>query len=97
MIKFEFFVCLITNSTTTLSKVYNVNATDKAIILQFCSWMYYLGIVIMLCESLNIFSECAAICVHLSPMKEKVPLLLEGAENVQVWQRSKVGSVESAK
>ena len=51
----------------------------------------------MLCESLNIFSECAAICVHLSPMKEKVPLLLEGAENVQIWQRSKVGSVESAK
>ena len=77
----KFFVCVITNSTTTLSKVYNMNATDKAIILQSCSWMYYLGTVIMLCESFNIFSECAAICVHLSPMKEKVPLLPEGAEN----------------
>ena len=64
----DFFVCAFCNSRITLSKVYIRRTSDKTIILHSCFLHILPRYSNLIAEKgLNLFDECAARCIYLSP------------------------------
>ena len=67
---FEPLVSVVPLSILALSNVYTSRITDKATILLSYFQMHCLGISIMTEKVINVFNECPAICLCISPQKE---------------------------
>ena len=75
----EFLICVFINSTRTLSRVYTRRTNDKSMIFQLC----FLDALLrhgnkVIDKGLNLFDECVARCVQLSPQEKSAPLLPAG-------------------
>ena len=67
-LNFEFLVCIVSNSTTTLTKVYTRRTFDKIVTPQSCFSDLLPGLNNTITgKGFNLFYEYAVRCIHLSP------------------------------
>ena len=84
-LNFEFLVCIVSNSTTTLTKVYTRRTFDKIVTPQSCfsDLLPRLNNTIT-GKGFNLFYEYAVRCIHLSPSWGDSKMYASGSiENLQ--------------